>query len=118
MYSGSNTLNDVSWNQGNAEGVAHEGKGKAPNELGIYDMTGNVWERCSDRYDANYYKNSEGATDPQGPTDGGNHVQRGGAWFENTYVMHHRNATRTSGTVDGHNSPSNNEGFRVALDVL
>jgi formylglycine-generating enzyme required for sulfatase activity len=117
MYSGSNTLNDVSWNQGN-ESYAHEGKGKAPNELGIYDMTGNVRERCADWYGVNYYEQSKGATDPKGPPNGTYHVQRGGDWHGAVGYSALRNAGRYQGTGDTHNSPSNNEGFRVALDAL
>ena len=52
---------------------------KAPNELGIYDMSGNVWEWCADRFDEAYYKNSP-TNNPQGPVAGVNRVHRGGSW--------------------------------------
>jgi len=54
-YSGSNTLNDVAWYVGNSGSKTHEVGTKAPNELGLYDMSGNVYESCEDKYDtANY----------------------------------------------------------------
>jgi formylglycine-generating enzyme required for sulfatase activity len=78
-YSGSNNLNDVAWYYSNSGLKTHEVGTKQPNELGIYDMSGNVGEWCSDWFNYHYYKNSP-KNNPQGPSYGKyNHVLRGGA---------------------------------------
>ena len=63
-YSGSNDLNAVGWWSGNSGGVTHEVGKKAANELGIYDMSGNLWEWCWDL----------------GSSGGANRRFRGGSW--------------------------------------
>ncbi len=79
-FSGSNNLDEVSWNIGNSDSTAHPVKMKRPNELGIYDMTGNAWEICHDLY-ARYEGYDE--TNPRGPqySEKGGHVRRGGGWL-------------------------------------
>ncbi len=62
-----------------------------PNGLGLYDMSGNVWEWISDWYDENYYKNSP-KDNPNGPSGGPFHVLRGGSWGDTPWDM--RTATR------------------------
>ena len=78
-YSGSNNIGSVAWYDGNSGNTTHAVGTKSPNELGIYDMSGNVWEWCQDWYSSNYYSNSP-QRNPQGPTSGSYRVYRGGNW--------------------------------------
>ncbi len=76
-YSGSDAINDVAWYKNNSGGSTHVVMGKAPNELGLYDMSGNVAEWCADR-EAAYP--TEPQTNPTGPTTGTNRILRGGTY--------------------------------------
>ena len=77
-YSGSNSVDDVAWYYGNRGGYKTHSVGtKAPNELGIYDMSGNVLEWCSDWYGS---YSSASQTNPKGPNSGSCRVSRGGGW--------------------------------------
>ncbi len=79
MYSGGNDIDNVAWYKGNSKEKTHPVAQKRANELGLYDMSGNVWEWCLDWYDDNYYANSP-ALNPTGPAEGKERVNRGGHW--------------------------------------
>ena len=76
-YAGGNSLSNVAWYDDNSGGETHAVKTKAPNELGLYDMSGNVWEWCQDIYGS---YSSSAQTDPKGPSSGSYRVLRGGSW--------------------------------------
>lgn len=107
-YSGSNIIGRVAWYDVNSDNKTHEVGTKSPNELGIYDMSGNVLEWCQDWYDNNYYNNSP-EVNPKGPSKGSVQVRRGGCW--NYYARLCRVSNRRHITPgDG----GNYLGFRLA----
>ena len=82
-YSGSNYIDNVAWYDGNSGDKTHSVATKSPNELGIYDMSGNVWEWCSDWY-GDYSSGAQ--TNPKGSYDGSSRVNRGGSWSINARI--------------------------------
>ena len=108
-FSGSNDINVVAWCKINSEQKAHPVGSKAPNELGIYDMSGNVWELCYDWY-GRYTKSD--VTDPKGPDNGIYRVGRGGSWAADTSLC--RISTRTT-LFPSYRSFYT--GFRVAISI-
>ena len=78
IYSGSNDIDNVAWYAGNSGDKTHVVGMKQPNELGLYDMSGNVWEWCDDWY-GNY--NSSPQTNPTGSSSGSGRVMRGGSFY-------------------------------------
>ncbi|MBW7872831.1 MAG: formylglycine-generating enzyme family protein [Ignavibacteria bacterium] len=105
-YSGSDNTGAVAWYDGNSGDKTHAVGLKQPNEIGIYDMSGNVWEWCWDWY-GDYTSPSQ--TNPKGPSSGEYRVLRGGGWI--IYARYCRVALRVSGMPDGRSSSN---GFRLA----
>lgn len=108
-YAGGNNLDSVAWWDENPNDETQDVKQKQPNELGLYDMTGNVWERCNDWFDKNYYANSS-EHNPQGPGSGDGRVLRGGCWYNGARIC--RLSCRSYGGLDGWGL---GQGLRLAL---
>ena len=112
LYAGGNNMNEVGWYWDNCSvnGVrrTHPVGTLAPNELGLYDMSGNVWEICQDRYASDYYSNSP-VYNPTGPSTGTNINDRGGSWYND--------ATKCRVTYRDHDSFSGSAhaGLRLAM---
>ena len=103
----------MGWYEINSGNTTHAVRQKKPNEWGMYDMHGNVWEWCADWNDKDYYSAVAAGRDPKGPgANGQNRVLRGGGWV--SYARSCRSANRDGGR------PGNRgiiNGFRLSLQV-
>lgn len=108
-YSGSNDLNEVGWYETNSGGKTHPVGTKKPNELGIYDMSGNLWEWCQDW--TGPYPSIE-QTNPTDPEDGTHRIMRGGSW---TYDQNFCRVSRRN--YISHVIGVSNCGLRLAMTV-
>jgi formylglycine-generating enzyme required for sulfatase activity len=109
MYAGGDDIDELAWHKGNSGDKTHAVGTKAPNELGIYDLAGNVGEWTSDWY-ALYTE--EAQTNPTGPATGDARVVRGGSW-DQAWRMN-----RVTYRHEGYPTSANvNVGLRLALDM-
>lgn len=110
-YSGSNNLDEVAWYEPNAGMKTHPVGLKKPNELGIYDMSGNVWEICSDWYQKSFYKKSP-VENPVCTDQSSYRVSRGGSWRSPEQRCQVR--ARNKDIRDHH---IGNGGFRLVMEI-
>ena len=111
-HSGSNDADEVAWYYDNNGGTTRPVATKKANKLGLYDMSGNVYEWCSDWYDDNYYRNSP-QTNPTGPSKGVRRVLRGGSWDVNDRGV--RVSFRGASNPDYRGYRYSHYGLRLAL---
>ena len=107
-YAGSNMIDAVAWYTDNSGSSTHPCGTKRANALGIYDMSGNVWEWCKDWYSSSY--TSYDTNNPTGPSSGSYRVRRGGSWSHDaSYCRVAYRGTSSPG------ARGNYLGFRVVL---
>jgi formylglycine-generating enzyme required for sulfatase activity len=104
-YAGSNSVDTVGWHSGNSGARTHPVGTKQPNNLGLYDMSGNLWEWCWD-WSSSYGSGAQ--TDLQGAASGTPRVRRGGSWNDDARGL--RSASRAHATPSGRGG---NLGFRL-----
>jgi len=116
-YSGSYNLDEIGWHVGNAHHYKREVGTKKPNELGLYDMTGNVSEWCQDKLDIEYYHHSP-SINPQGPdrsTYKDNRCFRGGSFCDDEKYDELKVYTRNTGMPP--EEKYGHLGLRLAMSV-
>jgi len=122
IYAGSNTLDEVGWYDSNSDSVTHPVGQKAKNELGIYDMSGNVWEWCLDEWHGDYSVKPDdlkrNGNKPWGDisvndNDNRSRLLRGGVWNDDAWHCRSANRNRDLATFQYYDI-----GFRVVVCLL
>lgn len=111
-YAGGSDFDAVAWHNGNSGKSTHPVAQKNPNGLGLYDMSGNVWEWCQDRYDEKYYGNSP-RSNPLGSSTCPFRVIRGGSWYHDPKSVR---STNRGGRDSG--DSGDYIGFRLVLPAV
>ncbi len=109
LFSGGTKPDSFAWYEGNSGKSSHPVGQKKPNGLGLYDMSGNVWEWVRDWYDGNYYGVSP-KKNPQGPATGSSRAVRGGSWNDDDWF-----ARTTSRSSKDPRYGDNTTGFRLVV---
>ena len=110
---GNKMIGRLAWYRGNSGKKTHPVGKKLPNELGLYDMLGNVWEMCSDYYSKNYYQDCKDkgiVRNPEGPKNGSQNAIRGGGWIDEASACRVSSRYHTQGTL----GKNHYIGFRLA----